>query len=424
MIHENGKLHNNSKGTEMIKTGLTPIGMDEPAQVLQAFQDAGNEMLVKLRSVVTSPNSSKTLRTWGIVDAAKMIGTSAPTLRKLEIEGGKLCPPERDENNKRVYTLARINKAREILNTKILRPSNSSPMIATVANFKGGSAKTTTTVHLAQKCALEGLKVLIIDFDPQASSTFIAGSIVPDLELDEEDTINAALIYDSKHIKQVIRKTFFEGLDLIPGNLALQDMELVLPNANINNTDTMGSAATRLKNALLHIKDDYDVILIDCGPNLGVLTINALIASNALLIPIPPNMFDYASFIMLTGTLKKLFSAIKDHRFDFFRLLLTKHSGSNEALHVENMLRTQFGGYILANHMCNTVEIEKATNDLGTVYEIAKPRGGKDAYRRALLHLDAVNNEIINYFRQVWDDQHQKAMMNVNNLHMECATDG
>ena len=354
----------------MISKGLTPTGLSDPIATMEKFQDAGNEMLIKLRDFITSPSSEKVLRTWGIVDAAKMIGVSAPTLRKLETTNGKLGEPMRDDNKRRIYTLQRINQIRDILGTRYRRPSGSQPMIMAVANFKGGSAKTTTTVHFAQKCALDGLKTLLIDFDPQGSATFVCGGLIPDLELDYEDTIYDTLIVDPTDVARIIRHTNFDGLDLIPANLALQDIELALPNTNINNVKDLGSPAMRLKLALNTIADNYDVILIDCGPNLGVLTINAIIAANGLLIPIPPNMFDYASFIMLTGTLKNLFKSISNKtdpkKFDFFRILLSRHSGSNEAMQVENMIRTQFGSYVLANCMCATVEIEKATNDLGT----------------------------------------------------------
>ena len=389
----------------------TPLGINDPAQIMEAFQDTGNEILVKLRQQVTNPNNYKSLRSWGIVDAAKMIGVSAPTLRKQEKKDGALGEPLLDHQNRRVYTLERINTIKRILKTAYVRPEGSSPMILPVFNFKGGSAKTTTTIHLAQKCALLGLKTLIIDFDPQGSLTFVSTGIVPDLEIDHEDTIYSTLLENPSDIKRVIRKTHFDGLDIIPGNLALQDLELALPNSNINNREQLGSPVLRLKNSLKKLNEAYDVILIDCGPNLGILTINAILASNGLLIPIPPNMFDYASFIMLTGTLKSLFETIQGHdsnaklQYDFFRILLTKHSGSNEAIHVENMIRTQFGGYVLNSHMCNTVEIEKATNDIGTVYEVSKPRGSRDAFQRALHHMEAVNSEIINNFKEIWAAQ-------------------
>lgn len=389
----------------MLDDVLTPIGIEDPSSVMSAFQNAGNEMLVRIRDIVTNPYKKKTARTWGIVDAAKMIGVSAPTLRKMESEEGILGEANRNENNRRAYTLDRINQCRDLFKTRYKRNPGSQPICIAITNFKGGCAKTTTVAHLAQKCSLEGLRVLMIDLDPQGSASFVCGGLIPDLELEYEDTICTALMENPEDILKVIRKTHFDGLDIIPANLALQDAELGLPNSELNNVKTLGSAAFRLRNCINLIKDRYDVIIFDCGPNLGILTINALTAANSILIPIPPNMFDYASFVMLTGTLKTLFESLKIKKFDFFRILLSKHSGSGEAANVENMLRKQFGGYVLSNHMCETIEIARATNDLSTVYEISKPRGSRDAFRRAIDHLDAVNIEIIGHFKSIWENE-------------------
>lgn len=393
----------------MLDVMMTPIGIEDPSTVMSLFQDAGNEMLVRIRDVVTNPYKKKISRTWGIVDAAKLIGVSAPTLRKIESENKALGSIDRNENNRRTYTLERINQFRDLFKTRYRRDEKSDPIQIAITNFKGGCAKTTTVAHLAQKCALEGLKVLMIDLDPQGSASFVCGGLIPDLELEYEDTICNALMENPEDIKNVIRKTHFDGLDIIPANLALQDAELGLPNSEINNVETLGSAAYRLKNCLHLIRHDYDVIIFDCGPNLGVLTINAITAANSILIPIPPNMFDYASFVMLTGTLKALFNSLKIKHFDFFRILLSKHSGTSESVNVENMLRKQFGGYVLSNHMCETIEIARATNDLSTVYEITKPRGSRDAFRRAIDHLDSVNNEIINHFKTIWATQEKNS---------------
>ena len=403
--------NNFTQGNEiMLDEVVTPIGIEDPSSVMSAFQKAGNDMLVRIRDIVTNPYKKKTPRTWGIVDAAKMIGISTPTLRKIESENSVLGDINRNENNRRAYSLDRINQFRDFLQTRYTRGKNSEPVCIAITNFKGGCAKTTTVAHLAQKCALEGLRVLMIDLDPQGSASFVCGGLIPDLELEYEDTICNALMEDPAEIHRVIRKTHFDGLDIIPANLALQDAELGLPNSELNNVRTLGSAAFRLKNSINLIKNDYDVIIFDCGPNLGVLTINALTAANSILIPIPPNMFDYASFVMLTGTLKTLFESLKIKRFDFFRILLSKHSGSNEAVNVENMLRKQFGGYVLSNHMCETIEIARATNDLSTVYEISKPRGSRDAFRRAIDHLDSVNNEIIGHFKTIWETEEKNAL--------------
>ena len=391
-----------------MKPNITPIGLENAPDIMEAFQDAGNNALIEVRNYVTSPHTIKQPRTWGINEAAKLIGTTPPTLRKYEEDNGEYQGLQKSDGNRKLYTLEAINYYREALQKVFSRPAGTPPIVTAVTNFKGGCAKTTTAIHLAQKCAILGIKTLLIDLDPQATSTFICGGIIPDVELDYEDTVAETLLVQPEKIKDIIKRSSFDGLDIIPSNLALQDLELSLPNFNLNNHENLGSPALRLRNALKNLEDDYDIVVIDCGPNLGILTINAISAANAALIPIPPNMVDYASFVMLTRTLQKLLAATESN-FDFFRVLLTKHSNSQEAMNVENMMRTIYGGYILANSMCETVEIAKAASDIRSIYEVTKPRGSREAYRRAILHLDNVNNEIIDLFKQVWEKQAKMA---------------
>lgn len=386
---------------------FTPIGIDHTEEVMDAFQEAGNNALLEIRNFVTSPSKTKAKRVWGINDAASLVGVSTPTLRKYEAENGEFYGLSKTDANRKQYTLEAINHYRERLGTKFHRPVDTSPMTVAIANFKGGCGKTTTAIHLAQKCAIDGIRTLIVDLDPQATTTFLCGGIIPDVELEYEDTIAETLLSNTANIRKIIRPTSLDGLDIIPGNLALQDAELTLPNHDINNHEKLGSAAFRLKNSLSPLSNDYDIIIFDCGPNLGSLTINAISASNAALIPIPPNMVDYASFVMLTRTLQRLLNATNTP-FDFFRVLLTKHNGSQEALSVESMMRTIYGGYVLSQVMCETIEISKAANDVRSVYEVTKSRGSREAYRRALLHLDNVNNEIITLFKQVWTNKTER----------------
>jgi chromosome partitioning protein len=241
--------------------------------------------------------------------------------------------------------------------------------------------------------------------DAQGTGTLISSGLIPDLELRYEDTITNALIHDPSLIKNVILKTHFDGFDIIPANLAIQDCDLILPNEKENNQDKLGSPFLRLSLAINQIKEQYDVIIFDCGPNLGALTLNAIIACDGIIVPIPPSMNDYSSFIMFTATLKNLFKEMPDKKLEYFRILLSKHSGNNEALQMENMMREQFGRYILANHMCETVEVAKAANEIGTIYDVSKPRGSREAYRRAIQHLNDVNMEIIGNFKDIWSRQ-------------------
>ncbi|HSA48364.1 MAG TPA: AAA family ATPase [Candidatus Competibacteraceae bacterium] len=279
-------------------------------------------------------------------------------------------------------------------------------MRCAVAFFKGGSAKTTTAAHLAHRCALDGLRVLLIDLDPQASLTMLHG-ILPDIDIQREDTLADVLVYDPSDIRTVIRETYFPGISLIPANLGLQDAEVKLLDHRENQEEFLDLLAfQRLDYALRQVEGDFDVIIMDCPPNLGSLTLNAVAAANAMLLPIPPRTVDFGSAVLYAQTM----SALKrDPRFsrplDFFRVLLTLHSGSGEAKNTEAALRMLLKDYVLEHTMPVSVEIERSAADLGTVYETEQPKGSYEAYQRALTHLNALNGEIINLFRQVWARQ-------------------
>lgn len=393
----------------MLHPQITTYGTDNPEQLMDSFYQAGNEMLLALRNFVTSPEKRKKPRTWNSVEAAKMVKVSKSVFKKLIAAEpdlpGVIVETSANGRSVKKYTLVAINALRDKALTRYNRPKGSKCLTVAVSNLKGGVGKTETAVDLSKKIAMEGLRVLLLDFDAQGTATLISSGFIPDLELRYEDTITNILISNPNNIEKVILKTHFDGLDIIPANLAIQDCDLILPNEKENNHERLGSPFTRLTEALKLIKNKYDVILIDCGPNLGLLTLNAIIACDSIIIPIPPSMNDYSSFIMYTATLRNMFKELPAKKLEYLRILISKHSGSNEALQMENMMREQFGKYILANHMCETVEVPKAANEIGTIYDVAKARGSREAHRRALQHLDDLNLEIISDFKEIWQKQ-------------------
>jgi chromosome partitioning protein len=272
--------------------------------------------------------------------------------------------------------------------------------------FKGGAAKSTTVIHLAQRCAIDGLRVLLLDLDAQATTTNLHG-LHPSIDVLEEDTLTDALIENPGAIVSRIRPTHIDGLDLIAGNLYLQNADLILPNAKANNQDTLGlNPIERLDAALRTVEDQYDLILFDCGPNLGSLVLNAVVAADGLLVTIPPMMNDFASSALFFENMNSLYahSGIR-RQLEFVKILITRHTETKEAKDAEALIRVSYGDAVLGPYMVDSVEVERAFNQMGTVYEVQRPRGSPDAYKRALEALDATNLAAIEVFKRTWQRQ-------------------
>lgn len=364
----------------------------EPHRVFEKFRELGDQELVTIRAIVTKPLDTKEPRSWSGAEAAELIG------KPKQLAKAGFDPAAR-------YTLAQINEWRERVGTLYRRPAGSSPLVSVVINFKGGVGKSTTCIHLSQYLAIQGLRVLVVDLDPQASTTLNLTNLMPDVELEYEHIINEALLTEPSQFKYLIRETYFTNVYIVPTNLYLQDLDLTLPNPTLNNEATLGiPAGARLEAALATIKDDFDVILLDCPPNLGSVTTNAVVAANSMLIPLSPFAFDRASFVMLSNSLERLFESTQ-RPLDYLRIVITRHPDSKAANLQEERIRALYGDYVLENPMYMATEIEKATTMMSSIYDLQKPTDNRATYLRALNITNAVNAEIFAGFIQVWEEQ-------------------
>ncbi|RKJ19486.1 ParA family protein, partial [Butyricicoccus sp. 1XD8-22] len=163
--------------------------------------------------------------------------------------------------------------------------------IISIANQKGGVGKTTTSINLGACLAYIGKKVLIVDIDPQGNATSGAG-------IDKGDVNECVydVLVDDADIKKVIQETAVENLSVVPSTIQLAGAEIEL-------VPTI-SREVRLKRALDEVRDQYDFILIDCPPSLGLLTINALTASDSVLIPVQCEYYALEGLSQLLNTVR------------------------------------------------------------------------------------------------------------------------
>jgi chromosome partitioning protein len=163
--------------------------------------------------------------------------------------------------------------------------------VIAICNQKGGTGKTTTSVNLSVYLAMEGSRVLLIDGDPQGNSTSGLGIDKNALE----KSLYHVLLSDAE-INDVIQKTSIENLKLIPSNIDLIGAEVEL----IEEPDR----EKRLRQALQKVSDDFDFVIIDCPPSLGILTLNALVAATSVLIPVQCEYYALEGLGQLTKTIK------------------------------------------------------------------------------------------------------------------------
>ena len=170
--------------------------------------------------------------------------------------------------------------------------------IISLVNQKGGVGKTTTSINLAASLGVLNKKILLVDLDPQGNSTTGVGVEKGDLNKSIYEALNGSVTP-----RESIKKTKFKNLDLIPATITLAGIEVEFIDRAKEDPNFIRSA--QLKRVLSEIKDDYDFILIDCPPSLTVLTINALTASDSVLIPVQCEYFALEGIMQLLNTIKQ-----------------------------------------------------------------------------------------------------------------------
>jgi chromosome partitioning protein len=301
---------------------------------------------------------------------------------------------------------------RGVFGTRPYRAPSDPCCVVAVQNFKGGVGKSTVAVHLAQYLAIRGYRVALVDCDSQASATTLFG-YVPDLDLDEDQTLYPFLREDERtSLDYALRKTHFDGLELIPANLRLFNSEYELAARMARGG--FDALLDRLRVGIDSIADRFDVIVMDPPPALGAISLSVLRAANALVVPVPPTVMDFSStaafLSMLDETIEQLAERGLAPELQFLRFVGSKVD-ENKSMQKEllNLMRTLFGHAMVRTPLKDSAEIDNATARLMTVYELDGPATSTAVRNRCLGYLDGVNSEIEVDIRSMWPS-HQAAL--------------
>lgn len=371
-----------------------------------------SERLLAHRAQLFPPHAMKRLRRFTSGEVAELLGVKDAYLRKLSLEG-RGPQPETGAGGRRLYTPEDIMALRILLESGAKSPGSYLPgrragdhlQVISVINFKGGSGKTTTAAHLAQKCALDGYRVLAVDLDPQASLSALHG-FQPEFDMLDGGTLYDAIRYeDPVPLRQVIRKTYFTNLDLIPGNLDLMEFEHDTPRALAQRQGQM--FFTRISEKLAEIETDYDLVVLDCPPQLGFITMAALSAATAVLVTVHPQMLDVMSmcqFLLMTSNLLGVVAdAGGNMSYDWLRYVVTRYEpGDGPQKQMVSFMRGLFGAHVLNNTVLKSTAISDAGMTKQTLYEVEKSALTRSTYERAMESLNAVNGEIEGLIQQAW----------------------
>lgn len=364
--------------------------IDKLEQILASSEN----FLQRMHELGAQPNVRKTLaRVFSPSEAADMVGRDRTTLIRAEPEIGIPAPPRNPENNRRVgYSLEQVQAFRKHFGTLPWRdPQTDEPLVIACQNFKGGVGKSTTCVNFAHYLALKGYRVLVIDTDSQATTTAMFGYL-PDAQIEETDTMLPYLNGDEKDLAYAVRHTYFPNIDLIPACLALYDAEIsiVMRVSQQATREQKMAFFSEFRFGIQSVAGNYNVILVDSPPALGMISINVLLAADALLVPSAARMFDFSStvqFFRMIHTYIAQLDPQKSYRWISVLTTLFDRRYESQKQFFE-VMRACFGESVFQRVFFHASAVINAAAQFCTPYEQAKPD------RAVLAMMDGVFEEL------------------------------
>ncbi|MDM0000580.1 AAA family ATPase [Variovorax sp. J22P240] len=375
----------NQVSTDVHAQARPTINMERIA----ALATRAGSMVEQIRGMLLAPEARKIAPTYSTAQLAALCGVDkahvAYRITKEDLPAGQLSP----SGGKRIFGLDELRRWTRTYRGEKMRPAGRKAVTIAVGNFKGGVAKTTTAMILAQGLSLRGHRVLAIDTDPQGSLTTLHG-LLPEAEVTEDMTIGPLCDGTENDIRYAIRSTYWDGIDLVAAAPFLFSAEFALPARQMQEP---GAKFWDVLNVGLEsVRDLYDVIVIDTPPSLSYVTINALWAANGIVVPVPPSGLDFASSAQFWSLLADLGGNLdgqsKDREgkaFDFLHVLLSRVDAADPAMPaVRQWIQATYGEYTLPVEIPKTSVTSNKAAEFATVYDVQKYEGAAKTYKRAV----------------------------------------
>ncbi|MDN8102653.1 ParA family protein [Burkholderia multivorans] len=394
------------------------IGLAE----LVSIADRAEATLAQLRDDLLEPWPRKVAPTLTASRVAKLCNLERTQIQYLCTRGNKggeyptgtLSPNGRS----REFSLVDAQKFVKLAGPYKPRPAGAKGIVIAVGNFKGGVGKTTTSAAIAQGLTLHGHKVLLIDLDPQASTTTLMG-YVPTPEVSEEMTVMPLVFEDQPDLSYAIIPSYWDNLDIIPASTTLFGADFYLPNRQAKDPDYQ--FWTVFERAMGPIREQYDVVVIDTPPSLAYLATGCFMASDGLVVPLPPETLDYASSASFFRQFADLFQSLNDERsvektFAFISIFLSKvkpRLGATDV--VRSWIQQTYPELLGRAEVPDEDAVKKASTEFKTIYDLHPQNyeGSLQAYNRTLDAFDAMVDEVEGHVQNAWAAQVTKEISHV-----------
>lgn len=385
--------------------------------LLSQISEQSDEALRERRSFSLRPNGEKESLQFTIGQISKLLSKSSSAIRRLydpSLTPKPLPDVKRNSNNIRVWSMPDILLLMERMNQLPAQKYNSTGGVKRLAiqTYKGGAGKSTTTTHLGHYLAKKGYRVLLVDMDPQASTTTYNG-LVPDFDIQSNETLHDLFTEDAFNVdgtcqfdtaSKIRQLPNWPNIGLLPSNLSMQEAEwqareLVQLHVDSNRPFLLNY----LDEALKQVEDDYDVILIDSPPSLGILSLGIIAAADAMVIPLQPTFTDIASTAQFLSLLSTAYEDwLPEKEMHWMRFLLNNVQPVYAHQYAEDWTRDNWGGLVMRSTMVHSAEIASAAMMLQSIYESGGEVGSRSAYKRAIDHADKVCEEIETLITNTW----------------------